>query len=167
MTIYAYYTGKDLESYICEVTYADDKGADLPAYRLQMGGGRKQTGTWQDYHPSTVFGSMTIMLQGRIEFGVTAGKTRSVRGKAGDIFLFIDTQGPGHSTSNPGGGEIMQVVNIRFADSIEPLSEFFKKGFKGWPDNVLWPATYATGGPESGRHTAENPVKWDPPPKEN
>jgi len=166
MTIYAVYTGKDLECYVCEVTYASDEGAELPVYRLQMSEPRKQTGTWQDYHPSTVFGSMTVVLQGRIEFGVTAGETRSVRGKAGDIFLFIDTQGPGHSTSNPGGGEILHVVNVRFSDSIEALGDFFQKGFKGWPDNVLWPATYAMGGPVTGRHTVENPVQWDSPSKE-
>lgn len=167
MTIYAVYTGKDLGCYVCEVTYASDQGAELPAYRLQMSEARKQTGTWQDHHPSTVFGSMTVVLQGRIEFGVTAGDQRSVRGKAGDIFLFIDTEGVGHSTSNPDGGEILQVVNIRFSDSIEPLADFFKRGFKGWPDNVLWPATYAAGGPVSGRHTSGNPVQWEPPPKES
>jgi hypothetical protein len=81
MTIYAVYTGKDLNSYVCELTYADDQGATLPAYRLQMGGPRKQTGTWQDLHPSTHWGSMTVIIQGRIEFGVTAGEKRTVRGR--------------------------------------------------------------------------------------
>lgn len=162
MTIYAVYTGTDLNSYVCELTFAADRGATLPTYRLNMAPPRKQTGTWQDLHPSTHWGSMTVILRGRIEFGVTAGAQRTVRGKAGDIFLFIDTEGPGHSTSNPGGGELFQVVNMRFADPIDGLWETFKKGFKGWPDNVKPPSAYVAGGPAAGQHTEPNPNStWD------
>lgn len=168
MTIYAVYTGKDLNSYVCEVTPNGDLGAVLPIYRLQMAPPRLQTGTWQDLHPSTHWGSLTVVLKGRIEFGVTGGAQRSVRGKTGDIFLFIDTEGPGHSTSNPGGGELFQVVNLRFADAVDGLWEMLQKGFKGWPDNVLPPATYMGGGPVGGRHEGTTPdprSTWDEPGK--
>ena len=162
MTIYAIYTGKDLESYACEVTLNGDHGATLPVYRLQMAAPRKQTGTWQAYHPSTHWGSMTVILQGRIGFGVTAGETRIVRGKAGDIFLFVDTEGVGHSTSNPSGGELFQMANLRFADPLDGLWEQLQKAFTGWPENVLPPATYVPGGPVAGRHIAANPTSiWD------
>jgi hypothetical protein len=152
MAIYGVYTGKDLKSYICALTLAEN-GATLPAYRLTFGEPRKQTGSWQDLHVSTVWGSLTVILCGQIAFGVSAGTQRTVVGKAGDIFVFIDTQGDGHSVHNPGGGELFQVANMRFADPIEGLWNAFKKGFNGWPDNVLPPGTYAVGGPPEGRHS--------------
>src|SRR5437016_1864814 len=133
MTIYAFYTGKDLKSYICEVTLADPaNGATLPAYRLTFGQPRKQTGTWQDLHISTGLGSMTLILRGQIEFGVSGGQVRSVIGRTGDIFLFVDTQGDGHSTHNPTGGELFQTANLRFADPIDGLWDVLQKTFKGW-----------------------------------
>ena len=155
MAIYGCYTGTDMKSYFCDLTLADPKaGATLPVYRLQLGGPRKQTGTWQDNHISTWWGSFTLILHGQVEFGVTGGTRRSIVGKTGDIFVFVDTQGDGHSTHNPDFGEF-QTANLRFADSVDGLWEDFKKGFKGWPDNVLGPKTYAAGGPEEGRHAGK------------
>jgi hypothetical protein len=152
MAIYGVYTGVDMKTYVCDLKLTDDRSATLPVYRLSIAQPRKQTGAWQDLHVSTFWGSMTIILLGQITFGVTGGERRGVTGKAGDIFVFIDTEGDGHSTANPAGGELFYAVNTRFADSIEGLWEDIKKGFTGWPDNVLPPRTYAAGGPPEGRH---------------
>ena len=76
--IYGCYTGKDMKSYFCELTFANERvGADLPFYRLNFGKPRKQDGSWQDEHVSTGYGSMTMVLRGQIEFGVTGGTNRS------------------------------------------------------------------------------------------
>ena len=152
MAIYGCYTGKDKKSYFCDLKLADPRGAHLPVYRASIGEPRKQTGTWQDLHVSTFWGSFTVILLGQVEFGVTGGERRSIIGKTGDMFVFIDTEGDGHSTHNPGGGELMETANMRFADSADDLWDYFKKAFTGWPDNVLPPRTYARGGPAEGRH---------------
>lgn len=156
--IYGCYTGKDLKAYFCELTLADDKAmADLPFYRINFGKPRAQDGSWQDLHVSTGYGSMTMVLRGQIEFGVTAGKTRSIIGKQGDIFVFIDCDGDGHSTHNPAGGELFQTANMRFSDPVEGLWPVLQKVFKGWPDNVMPPHTYQGGGPQTGRHEGDKP----------
>ena len=152
MAIYGVYTGKDLKSYVCDLTLAGE-GATLPCFRITFGEARKQTGTWQDLHISTGWGSMTIIQRGQVEFGVSGGERRSVIGHSGDIFVFIDTEGDGHSTHNPTGGELFQAANLRFSDPVDGLWETFKKNFTGWPDNVLPPHTYQTGGPAEGRHS--------------
>ena len=157
MKIYGCYSGKDLKSYFCELTLADPtKGVTLPTFRLTFGGARKQTGSWQDLHVSTGWGSMTVVQKGQVEFGVTGGSVRSVIGYAGDIFIFVDTEGDGHSTHNPDTG-ILQVANLRFLDPVQGFWNTLQSTFKGWPDNVLPPEAYTPGGPSGGRHDKLDP----------
>ncbi len=161
MAIYGCYTGKDMETYFCDLQLGNPRSVNLPIYRVAMGDPRRQTGTWQDLHPSTFWGSLTIVMRGQVEFGVTAGKVRSVIGKAGDMFVFVDTKGPGHSTHNPTGGEWFETVNCRLSDSIEDLWGYLQTAFTGWPENVYPPTTYAYGGPAEGRHAGGLDPKFD------
>jgi hypothetical protein len=130
--IYGVYTGKDMKSYMCVLT----GGGPVPCYRLLISAPLPPP-TWQDFHVSTYWGSVTMILSGQLEIGVTAGPLRSVLGKAGDVFVLIDTQGDGHSAARRGDVPLNQ-VNTRLKEPWLALS----KSFKGWPDNVLPPKEY-------------------------
>ena len=96
MAIYGCYTGKDMETYFCDLQLGNPRSVNLPIYRTAIGDPRRQTGTWQDLHPSTFWGSLTIVMRGQVEFGVTAGKVKSIVGKAGDMFVFRQRGEFGH-----------------------------------------------------------------------
>ncbi len=151
--IYGVYTGKDMKSYLCELKLAEH-GAVIPTYEIAAPGGPglPVDGSWQDFHKSFVFGSMTILLAGELEIGVTGGTMRSVLGKAGDVFILIDTQGDGHSAMRKSKVDIV-MANPRFNTSADGLWPALAKGFIGWPDNVLPPAEYTPYAPYiSGGH---------------
>jgi hypothetical protein len=141
--IYGVYTGTDLKSYMCELEIAGEE-AVIPTFQVLApgGAGLPVDGSWQDYHISTVFGSMTVMLDGELELGVTAGSLRTALAKAGDIYIMIDTQGDGHSAMRKGNVPT-QIINARFVTTAEGLWPALKRAFKGWPDNVLPPKEYA------------------------
>lgn len=155
-TIYGVYTGTDMKSYMCILKIAD-VSAIVPVYQVAAPGGPGLPidGSWQDYHISTLFGSVTIVLDGELELGVTAGRIRTALAKAGDVYVMIDTQGDGHSAMRKGKVPL-KVMNARFALSAGGLWNALSKGFSGWPDNVLPPQEYApyapTGDNDPSRH---------------
>ncbi|MCB2106647.1 MAG: hypothetical protein KDE14_03050 [Rhodobacteraceae bacterium] len=141
--IYGVYTGTDMKSYMCLLKIADT-AATVPVYQVTAPGGKGLPidGSWQDYHRSTLFGSMTVVLDGELELGVTAGPIRTATAKAGDAFVMIDLLGDGHSAMRKGRVPL-HVLNTRFALSVGGLWAALSKGFTGWPDNVLPPAEYS------------------------
>jgi hypothetical protein len=69
MAIYGIYSGKDKKSYICDLQMADARGATLPTYRMLLGSALPQDGGWEDPHVSSFWGTMIVIMRGRI--GVT------------------------------------------------------------------------------------------------
>lgn len=126
--VYGVYTGKDLKSYLCELT----GGGSIPAYRMFVSGAVPPTAR-PDFHVSTFWGTVTIILAGELEVGVSAGPLRSVIGRAGDTFILIDTQGDGH-TAALRGDVPFQEINVRLKEPWTALSKAF-----AWPDNILPP----------------------------
>jgi hypothetical protein len=75
-----------------------------------------------------------VILAGELEIGVSAGAKRTALGKAGDVFIFIDTEGDGHTAARK-GTEAFRGVSFRLQDPWAALS----KAYAGWPANVLAP----------------------------
>ena len=122
---YGVYTGKDMKSYIADLT----GGGPVPVYRMKVGGPMAASAA----KPAAFFGDVSIIMAGQIEVGVSGGDMRSVVGKTGDIFIFIDTKGDGHSVK-PIGSEPVRQVNVRLKESWTALAKNYK-----WPDNILPP----------------------------
>jgi hypothetical protein len=135
--IYGVYTGKDMKSYLCVLTAPEGETASIPVYRMLVSGPLPPP-TWQDLHVSTFWGSVTVIIAGELEIGVSGGSLRTVLGKAGDIFVLVDTEGDGHTAARR-GDEPLRQVNLRLKEPWLALSN----GFQGWPDNVLPPKEYA------------------------
>jgi hypothetical protein len=95
--IWGVYCGKDMKSYLCELT----SGASVPVYRGFITPPAPAP-SWQDAHVSSFWGGVTMIMQGELEIGVTGGATKTALGKAGDIFVLIDTQGDGHTAARKG-----------------------------------------------------------------
>ena len=131
--IYGVFAGKDKKSYMCVLT----GGGSIPAYRLWLSAPAPPP-SFEELHVSPFWGSVTMILTGQLEIGVTAGEMRTVLGRTGDSFIFIDTEGDGH-TSARRGDQPLQVVNARLKEPWTALST----SFKGWPDHVLPPKEYA------------------------
>ncbi len=131
--VYGVFAGMDKKSYMCVLT----GGGSVPVYRMSLTG-LLPPPSFEELHVSPFWGSVTMILQGQLEIGVTAGEVRKVLGKAGDSFVFIDGEGDGH-TSARRGDQPLQVINARLKEPWTALS----KSFKGWPDFVLPPKEIA------------------------
>lgn len=130
--IYGVFAGKDKKSYMCVLT----GGGSIPVYRMSLSG-LLPPPSFEELHTSPFWGSVTMILSGQMEIGVTAGDLRTVLGRTGDSFIFIDGEGDGHTAARRGDQPI-QVVNARLKEPWTALS----KSFKGWPDHVLPPKEY-------------------------
>ena len=134
MTIYCIYCGTDKKSYLAELDIVDsyDPAVNLlvpsPGWRTI----NRPPGSFQDFHPARQCGSMTIVLQGELEIGASAGTPRQVTLRKGDMLVVIDTQGDGHTAARK-GSEQFKAINVR----ISPHWASLHRVFSGWPDNVL------------------------------
>ena len=131
--IWGVYTGKDKKSYLCELT----SGASVPVYRGMITG-PSPSPNFQEAHPSSFWGGVTMIIQGEMEIGVTGGAMKTALGKVGDIFVLIDTDGDGHTAARKGTVPLM-TVQARFKEPWTAL-----KKMKGWPDDVVPPKEFGT-----------------------
>lgn len=123
--IYGVYTGRDMRSYIVELK----GGGPIPVYRMNVGGPLGAVSA----KPAAFWGDVSIIMAGEIEVGVSGGDKRAVVGKTGDIFVFVDTRGDGHSIK-PVSREPVRQINVRLREPWTALAKNYK-----WPDNILPP----------------------------
>jgi hypothetical protein len=123
--LYGVYTGNDMKSYVAELK----GGGPIPVYRMNVGGPMAAAAA----KPAAFWGEVSIIMAGGIEVGVSGGDRRTVVGKTGDIFIFIDTKGDGHSIK-PVGGELVQQINVRLREPWTALAKNYQ-----WPDHILPP----------------------------
>ncbi len=128
--MYGVFCGTDKKSYICELSGR----TMVPAYRMTISG--IIPAEFRERHASKFWGSALLVLLGEVTIAVTGGTIRSVKGQPGDKFVFLDTQGDGHSVDI---GEGVQMIAIRFKEPWSALS----KGLKGWPSHLLPPEEMA------------------------
>lgn len=144
MTVYCCYTGRDLKSYLAVLEpvqmgdyAARTKGEPVLGQMVHTYGLRtsnRPPGSWQDFHPSTNWGSITFVLDGALEIGVSAGKLRKCVLKKGDACVLLDTTGDGHTAARVGKRRY-KGINVR----LSPNSNV-TQAFKGWPKNLRFPS---------------------------
>lgn len=107
----------------------DDPPRPALGWRTVTWGGPMSIDT---FHTAKQFGSVQMILEGRLTITVTDGDLRRVTGTAGDAFVFVDTSGDGHEASRPDDAT-MRAINIRLAGDWPAL----KEAFDGWPEEAV------------------------------
>ncbi|MCB2106648.1 MAG: hypothetical protein KDE14_03055 [Rhodobacteraceae bacterium] len=132
MTVYGIYTAKDQHTYLCELERTEEN-AFLPVFQVTLAEPRPP-GSRQDFHVSRWWGGMQVVLAGELEIGVSAGSHKTAVGKAGDVFIFLDTHGDGHTAARK-GQDLFRGVSFRFQDPWPHLV----KAYRGWPSDIVPP----------------------------
>jgi hypothetical protein len=85
----------------------------------------------QPRHPTPVLGA-TIILGGRMDIGVGGGELKKVALLPGDMLMFLDAHGEGHSTAIV-GPDPLRMFGVSFTAADWPV---VREHFSGWPDDL-------------------------------
>lgn len=132
MSIYGLYSGDDGKSHLVELQVVGS-GPSLSELLPSQGWRvvESEPGHSQSRHPTPVIG-MTIMLGGSMEIGVGGGNLRHISLVPGDMLIFLDTKGEGHSTALT-GPDHLRMVGVSFAATDWPV---ISQHFSGFPADL-------------------------------